>query len=104
MTDNYAENAILYSLILLNMPRRTENKLQYKGFKLYFKWHFKKMKYFRYLKWSSMDIIAVLLWKQIKRIFNQNISNWIYLLVGALQMEWLLCYTQGNPSGKSCSG
>lgn len=44
MTDNYAEKAKAYSLISLNMPRRTENKLQHKGFKLYFKWNFKKIK------------------------------------------------------------
>lgn len=59
MTDNYAQNALLYSPFPLNMPRRTETKLQHKGFKLYFKWNFKKMKSFRYLKLSSVDIVAI---------------------------------------------
>lgn len=100
VTDNYMENAMLYSLILLNMPGRTEHKFQHKRFILYFKWNFKAIRYFRYSKFLSMDTVPSLLWKKIN-IFNQNVSNLIDLPEEILGTEWYFCHR--NPPYKSWS-
>ena len=59
MTDHYTDNVILYSLILLKLPRRSEHKLQHKEFRLYLKYNYKKIRSFRYLKLLNVGIIAI---------------------------------------------